>query len=316
MCSKDKCCCPKKKRVAGKKRRAKVGKDRLNASQILVMGRASSLPLANPAVPLLTNNALGEEQLMKAPVKEKELVINSAPAKQIYIPIKPEPTEPKLISVPIVQNAIPIRRAKPEPLAVPRPRQITQNVPSANLAVPEINTDVSQVPARKGIKEIMNRNIIVPKTIAAETIKYTSEPVQQVAINKGAIKPERKMKSMVAEALAPPVFKSVEAAPQTIALPSREPIATSLEFAPPVGQQVQSLKSPMYTETNRTIQPPNVKPAPKVEELRPTNKLSKPSSLANINSTEDLYNVIQQRGGAREGAGRPTFQSLMMRGLM
>ena len=292
-CGKPKCCCAKKK-VAGKKRRGKVGKARLNASQIIAMApRVSSV--VGPAVPLFTNNPLGEEQLMKAPVKEKEkeLVINSAPAKRIYIPIRPEP----------------ITRAKPEPLAVPKPRNIIQKVPDAVL--PSLtNVDLSQVPERKGIKEIMNRNIIVPKVIPAETIKYTTEPVQQVAINKGVEKPERKMKSMIAEAIKPPLMISDLQIEGNI-IPPRKSIATSLEFAPPVGQQVQALKSPMYTETNRTIQPPNVKAAPKVVELRPTNKLSKPSSLANIKSEQDLYNVIQQRGGAREGAGRPTLESLM-----
>jgi hypothetical protein len=63
MCAKDKCCCPsskagKKKKVAGKKRRGKVGKARLNASQIISMA-----PRVSTAVPLYTNNPLGEEQL-------------------------------------------------------------------------------------------------------------------------------------------------------------------------------------------------------------------------------------------------------------
>jgi hypothetical protein len=263
-------------------------------------------PRVSTAVPLYTNNPLGEEQLtakrVPVPVAEKELVINSSPARTLEAPKSAQRTEPKLISVPVAQNAIPITRAKPEPLAVPRPRQITQNVPVAVLpSLANVETSVG-VPARRGVKEIMNRNVTVPKTIPAETIKYTSEPVQQVAINKGAVKPERKMKSMVAEALAPPQFITTQAPPQTIALPPRAPIGQSVEFAPPVGQAVEQARRPMYAETNRTVQPPIVKPAPRVQEFRiPGTKISITSR--NLTGT---VKVVQKRGGPREGAGRPT----------
>jgi len=72
--------------VAGKKRKARVGKDRLNASQILAMGRA---PIANPAVPLFTNNALGEEQLMKAPVKKMSVETISTQTEKDIEQVKP-----------------------------------------------------------------------------------------------------------------------------------------------------------------------------------------------------------------------------------
>jgi hypothetical protein len=273
----------------------------MNASQVLAMG--ASMPRAVPAVPLFTNNPLGEEQLtgrlrsLPAPVAEKELVINSAPAKPVEAPRTAQRTEPKLISVPIVQNAVPITRAKPEVLPVPRPRQITQNVPVAVLPSPALPENVL-IPARKGIKEIMNRNVTVPKTIPVETIKYTSEPVQQVAINKGAVKPERKMKSMVAEALAPPMFASTQAPPQTIALPPRAPIAPSVEFAPPVAQTLEQTKKPMFAETNRTdLVNLMTKPTPTVIEAR--------QGKRTIEFGEGKFRLLQQRGGAREGAGRP-----------
>jgi hypothetical protein len=70
-CGKPKCCCAKKK-VAGKKRRGKVGKARLNASQIISMA-----PRAVPAIPLYTNNPLGEEQLTKQLTPVKKISVES-----------------------------------------------------------------------------------------------------------------------------------------------------------------------------------------------------------------------------------------------
>lgn len=78
MCKKDKCCCPKKKKVAGKKRRGTVGKAKMNASQVLAM---ASVPRALPAVPLYTNNPLGEDQLTGrmpiAPPVSKQMSVQS-----------------------------------------------------------------------------------------------------------------------------------------------------------------------------------------------------------------------------------------------
>lgn len=205
MCAKDKCCCPKKKKVAGKKRRGKVGKARLNASQIISMAAA---PRLNAAVPLYTNNPLGEEQLTK---KEKE---------------------------PIVL------------LASPAPKALD--------------------------------------------------------ISKKADKPDRKMKSMVSEALAPPKFTSAESPPQTIALKQREMISQSMNQ--PMSMNVaEENKKPMFYETRRSGISFPVTSTPFFKEARTSKRATRV-----VESGEGIYAMIQERGGAREGAGRPTLMSQMM----